>query len=150
MVWGGCKNYLGNSKHCEHNVIVHPGAGMSKSGAPCQTDDNLVFANQYHRHNHCIVQGGNESVLYKGCCGKKADKCDAASLSEHFYKTANNTIYTNGVPGPKMAPLFTGATLCANGWEGWQAAGMDAGSTLKPIPSADELVTMGKVVLGVQ
>ena len=38
---GGCKNFLGNSKHCERNVIVHPGAGMSKSGAPCQTDDNL-------------------------------------------------------------------------------------------------------------
>ena len=32
MVWGGCKNFLGNSKHCAHNVIVHPGAGMSKTG----------------------------------------------------------------------------------------------------------------------
>ena len=102
---------------------------MSKSGAPCQTDDNLVFANQYHANNHCIVQGGNESVLYKGCCGAKPQKCDTDSLKTHFYRTANNTIYTNGIPGPSMAPLFSGPEgLCANGWAGWQQAGMDQGS----------------------
>jgi hypothetical protein len=93
----------------------------SKSGAPCQTDDNLVFANQHHTNNHCIVQGGNESTLYKGCCGAKPAKCDAAGLAAHFYRTADNTIYTNGVPGPSMAPLFKDASgECAGGWAGWQ------------------------------
>jgi hypothetical protein len=48
-----------------------------------------------------------------------------------------------------MAPLFKQGE-CTNGWESWQAAGMDKGSTLKPIPSADQIVTMGKAVLSVQ
>ena len=25
MVWGGCKNFLGNSKSCDHNTMVYPG-----------------------------------------------------------------------------------------------------------------------------
>ncbi len=49
-----------------------------------------------------------------------------------------------------MAPLFKDASGdCAGGWAGWQAAGMDKGSTIKPMPSADEIVAMGKKVLGV-
>jgi hypothetical protein len=34
-----------------------------------------------------------------------------------------------------------------SGWKDWQAAGMDAGSSIKPIPTADEIVTMGHAVL---
>ena len=69
---------------------------------------------------------------------------------------AGNTIYTSGpdgnaqAPGAGMAPLFKDASGdCADGWAGWQAAGMDKGSTIKPMPSADEIVAMGKTVLGV-
>ena len=47
-----------------------------------------VFANQYHTENHCIVQGGNASVLYKGCCGAKPTSCSAAQLAQHFYRTS--------------------------------------------------------------
>ena len=44
MVFGGCKNFLGNSKSCDHNLIVFPGAAEHSSGARrCQTDDNHVF-----------------------------------------------------------------------------------------------------------
>ena len=25
MAWGGCKNFLGNSKSCDHNLIIYPG-----------------------------------------------------------------------------------------------------------------------------
>ena len=46
MLWGGCKNYLGHSKSCDHNVMIYPGFGRSSSTKPCQTDDNSVFANQ--------------------------------------------------------------------------------------------------------
>ena len=143
----GCKNFLGNHKHCSHNVIVHPGSGMSRSSAPCQTDDNLVFAEQFHHNNRCIVQGGFNATLYKGCCGAKPGTCDAADLGSHFYSTFNNTIYTNGVPGPKIAPLFANGGSCAGGWKDWQAAGMDAGSTIQTIPTADEIVAMGKTLI---
>ena len=47
-----------------------------------------VFANQYHTENHCIVQGGNASVLYKGCCGAKPTSCSASQLAQHFYRTS--------------------------------------------------------------
>lgn len=59
MVWGGCKNFLGCHKSCDHNVIVHPGIAARASGSRrCQTDDNKVFANQYHDNNHCMTQDG--------------------------------------------------------------------------------------------
>ena len=59
MVWGGCKNFLGCHKSCDHNVIVHPGIAARASGSRrCQTDDNKVFANQYHDNNHCVTQDG--------------------------------------------------------------------------------------------
>ena len=49
-----------------------------------------------------------------------------------------------------MAPMFKDASgECAGGWAGWQVAKMDEGSTIKPIPSADEVVAMGHAVLGV-
>ena len=131
---------------------------MSRSGAPCQTDDNLVFANQYHNNNKCIVQGGVNATLYSGCgspCGGGANpaSCSAGPLALHFYRTFDNTIYTTGegaeqVPGPAVATLFSDPEGSCSGWAGWQAAGMDKGSTIKPMPTANEIVAMGKDVLG--
>ena len=47
---GGCKNFLGNHKSCDHNVIVHPGIpSRSAGGRRCQTDDNKIFADQCTR-----------------------------------------------------------------------------------------------------
>ena len=57
MVFGGCKNFMGNHKSCDHNVIVHPGIPTrSAGGRRCQTDDNKIFADQYHDGNHCFTQ----------------------------------------------------------------------------------------------
>ena len=59
MVFGGCKNYMGNHKSCDNNVIVHPGiAERATGGRRCQTDDNKVFQNQYHDNNHCVTHDG--------------------------------------------------------------------------------------------
>ena len=59
LVWGGCKNYLGRSKSCDHNLIVYPGIpNRSANGERCQSDGNCVFANQYFTHNQCITQDG--------------------------------------------------------------------------------------------
>ena len=44
MVFGGCKNFLGNHKNCTDNVILYPSVwGMP----PCQTDDDGTFADSY-------------------------------------------------------------------------------------------------------
>ena len=63
MVFGGCKNYMGHSKSCDHNIIVFPGdyddKGIQRGSNPCQTDDNSVFANQYHDNNHCFTSDGD-------------------------------------------------------------------------------------------
>ena len=49
LVFGGCKNYLGNHKQCDDNVILYPGtSGRSAGSHRCQTDDNAVFAQQFH------------------------------------------------------------------------------------------------------
>lgn len=37
MLWGGCKNYLGNSKSCDHNLILFPGIpNRATGGRRCQ------------------------------------------------------------------------------------------------------------------
>ena len=58
MVFGGCKNFLGNSKSCDHNVILYPGIDSRSSGGPCSTDSThtslSVLANIADRcSNHC-------------------------------------------------------------------------------------------------
>lgn len=79
MVFGGCKNYMGHSKSCDHNVIVHPGISeRSAGGRRCQTDDNKVFANQYHHDNHCFVQDGGFYSMGIG-------SCNATSIDPHVY-----------------------------------------------------------------
>ena len=94
MVFGGCKNFLGNHKSCDHNVIVHPGiASCAAGGRRCQTDDNKVFQEQYHDNNHCITQDG---VFYS----MGISKCDGADIDPHVYQTWNNTLYA---PHPHTA-----------------------------------------------
>ena len=72
MLWGGCKNYLGNSKTCSHNLIVYPGIpNRSVWGTRCQTDDSPVFGNQYFMNNTCITGDG---VFYSFKCKHKEKK----------------------------------------------------------------------------
>jgi hypothetical protein len=135
MVFGGCKNYLGNHKSCDHNVIVHPGIpARATGGRRCQTDDNKVFQNQYHDNNHCITQDG---VFYS--MGIK--ECDAQSIDPHVFQTWNNTLYS---PGANFS------NSPCDSLKQWQAAGQDRGSTVNPMPSVAEIVAMGKAVLSGQ
>ena len=88
MVWGGCKNYLGNHKSCDHNVIVHPGIdSRSSGGRRCQTDDNSAFQDMYHDNNHCFTQDGSFYSM-------NVAKCDAVDIDPHVYQTFNNTLYS--------------------------------------------------------
>mmetsp|Transcript_30133 Transcript_30133/g.90269 ORF Transcript_30133/g.90269 Transcript_30133/m.90269 type:complete len:980 (+) Transcript_30133:3-2942(+) len=134
MVFGGCKNYLGNHKSCDHNVIIHPGIGSRSSGGRrCQTDDNKVFQNQYHDNNHCVTQDGQFYSM-----GISA--CSASAIDPHVYQTFNNTLYS------------TNATF-ANGpcssFAAWQGAGQDRLSQVLPLPSTADMVAMGQAVLAV-
>jgi hypothetical protein len=129
MLFGGCKNFLGNHKSCDSNVIVHPGIpGRSAGGRRCQTDDNKIFADQYHDGNHCFT---NDGAFYS----MNVQACTAAAIDPHVYQTWNNTLYSNG-------SIFSNGP-CKN-FSAWQAAGQDKGSQVKPMPTVEEIVAMGK------
>ena len=133
MVWGGCKNYMGNHKSCAHNVIIHPGTpSRSTGGRRCQTDDNRVFQNQYHDNNHCFTADGEFYSM-------GIDKCDASDIDPHVFQTFNNTLYSPGgtfANGP-----------CAS-FQAWQQAGQDRMSAVKVLPPPSQIVAMGAAVLG--
>ena len=80
MVFGGCKNYLGNHKQCDDNVILYPGtSGRSAGGHRCQTDDNGVFAEQFHLGNVCATEDGR-ILDFAGC--------NAGNVNSTAYATA--------------------------------------------------------------
>jgi|EP01046_Picozoa_sp_COSAG06_P000389 hypothetical protein len=143
MVFGGCKNYMGHSKSCDHNIIVFPGdyddKGTQRGSNPCQTDDNAVFANQYHDNNHCFTADGD----FYSMGGWKT--CDSSSINSHVFQTWNNTLYS---PGAKFGVQKNPNPNPCTGFTQWQAQGQDTGSALKDLPDTAAIVAMGKAVLG--
>jgi hypothetical protein len=137
MAWGGCKNYLGHSKSCDHNVIIYPGIDQRAAGnMPCQVASG-VFANQFHFDNHCFTTDG---IFYNDGVQRSCTKGD---ISSHVYQTYGNKLYSGGnCPGGN----FTAPAPCS-GFPAWQAAGQDTGSALLPLPSAEEIVKIAKSVL---
>ena len=132
MVFGGCKNFLGNHKSCDHNVIAHPGIpSRATRGRRCQTDDNKVFQNQYHDNNHCFTQDGAFYTM-------PVTKCDAADIDPHVFLTWNNTLYSPG-------SVFSNGP-CSS-LKAWQGAGQGAGSTVQEMLPVQEIVAMGKALL---
>ena len=108
MIFGGCKNYLGNHKSCDSNIIVHPGIpDRAAGGRRCQTDDNKVFADQYHGNNHCFTQDGDFYSM-------GISSCTAAAIDPHVYQTWNNTLYS---------PNATFSNGPCTTFSAWQAAG---------------------------
>lgn len=130
----GCKNYLGNSKRCDHNTIVYPGIkGRSAGARRCQTDDNGVFANQHFEGNQCVTHDGDPYTW---------SRCDPKNLASTVYETANNTFYA---PGSSMQVTCGSQKYSLKQWE---ATGNDAQSTAVAAPSIDDIIAMGKAVLG--
>ena len=138
MAWGGCKNYLGHSKSCDHNVIIHPGVDQRAAGSmPCQVASG-VFENQYHDNNHCFTADG---IFY---ADGSMRGCTSGDISSHVYQTFNNKLYSGGnVPDGN----FTAPGPCTD-FKSWQAAGQDTGSQTLPLPSAAGIVAIAKQVLG--
>lgn len=134
MLWGGCKNYLGNSKSCDQNLIIYPGIDPRSTGdRRCQTNDDSVQANGVYWGNRCIEQDG---LMYK------FSGCNPKAPVTTTYFTYNNTHYSS-----------SGFNLpCGNGpaltFAQWQALGQDAGSTVSSnVPSVGQLVTMATDLL---
>ena len=151
MVWGGCKNYLGHSKSCDHNIIVFPGDyahGIQRGQNPCQTDDSSNFGNQYHDNNHCFTSDGDfYSMGGWTSCGAGGGHGPAG----HVFQTFNNTLYApKGLWGQQKNPPAkdkNGKPAGCPTFAAWQAEGQDTGSTLKDLPGTAAIVAMGKAVL---
>lgn len=134
MIWGGCKNYLGNSKNCSGNVILYPGTqGRAAGDRRCQTDDNGVFANQYHEDNTCTSADG-DFYTFSGCSL-------GPSINTTVYHTARNSLYTD--TGSSFAQKCPGPVPFSS----WQGAGQDEGSSTSITPTIQELMSMGAAVL---
>ena len=127
LVWGGCKNYRGNSKSCDGNVILYPGfSGRAAGGRRCQTDDNGIFANQYYHNNTCFNADG---AAYSW------GKCDASAVETETYHTESNTFYSaDGSFSSKC-----GATLDL---AAWQKLGQDHGSVTGKTPAIPEILDL--------
>ena len=135
MVWGGCKNYRGHSKSCDHNTILYPGdAQHSSGGRKCQTDDNGIFANQYYHGNKCFESSGAFYSFRKNC--------NSVNVNSTTYQTANNTFFADlaaGAGGPKPC----GAT----DFKQWQSWGQDDGSTMVQTPDLAGVMAIAKATL---
>ena len=130
------KNYLGHHKVCDENVILYPGiSGRSAGGRKCQTDDNGVFAEQYHRNNVCATADGN---FYSW------NNCKGSNVNSTVYVTRNNTLLSDA-PAKFSEACPDGLTFAQ-----WQALGQDVGSRVGVTPDVATLVAMGAAkVLGV-
>jgi hypothetical protein len=53
LLYGGCKQNLGNSQTCDHNLIIYPGMANRSAGNTCLSAQK--FANSYYDNNDCIA-----------------------------------------------------------------------------------------------
>lgn len=147
MVFGGCKNYLGNSKSCDDNVIVYPGTSSRSAGNyRCVCFAGTGFADQYFQNNTCLTADG---VVYTYGFQGAVRNCSDAAIAPHVYATRGNTFHAP--PGVNLSTggLFGGhhAGACS-GFAAWQAAGQDAASrAIASLPTAEQVVAMGREVL---
>ena len=146
MAFGGCKNYLGHSKSCDHNVIIFPGDydnnGVERGSNPCQTDDSSNFGNQYHDNNHCFTTDGD---FYSMGGWTECQPGGGHGPEGHVFQTWNNTFYSpKAVWGQQKNPH----PYPCKDFAAWQATGQDRGSVVKDLPGTAEIVAMGKALLG--
>jgi hypothetical protein len=149
MVYGGYKNYMGHSKVVVDNIYVHPewragSCGPAASLGMCVQDVGVTENSgwgEIWRNNTCIFGGAptNAANLFLG---------DYSTGDVHLLNAGDNTYLAPGAPTLNVTMTFgahTKAPLTVA-----QTAGMDIGSTVGPNPTADEVVAMGKTLLGMQ
>lgn len=131
LVYGGCKNYKGDHKHCgPDNVIIYPGIDSRASGSrSCQTNDNAGFSYQVYQDNTCVQYDG-EFYTFSGNSLDPAQVPFTANNS--FYSRKAVFSYNNGKAGLKDL----------------QKVGLDLGSTVSDLPTVAEMVAWGKAAVG--
>ena len=114
---------------------MYPGvSGRSSGNRRCQTDDNGVFANQYHENNTCIVSDG-KFYSFSNC---NVDK----NLNTTVYVTSHNTLLTDSgtsfdLPCPSQVSFAV-----------WQQHAQDQFSSTGQTPSIAEIIALSSAVVG--
>ena len=135
MVFGGCKNYVGDTKQCNDNLILYPGMqGRSQGDRRCQTDDNGERANSYHLGNTCTSADG-KFYSFSGCT--------TTNLATSVYVTQNNTLLSDAGTPPFSQTCGSALTFAQ-----WQALGQDAGSVVGVTPDVPALIAAATAKLG--
>ena len=131
---GGCKNFLGHSKSCDHNFILYPGIDSRSSGdRSCQTDDNGVFANQYFKDNTCFESDG---LFYTFA------HCNRSNVATTVYETTRNAFFADN-----NATFLTPCDGVADGLAAWKALGQDSQSTIGVAPGVGAIIRMANATL---
>ena len=120
-------------------MIVHPGIAHRAAGQmPCQVA-SVVFANQYvyHDNNKCLTVDGR-FYAWESPKGFWRD-CSAGDINGKVYETFKNTLYV-------LKSSFLQARNCKD-FAAWQGVGQDIGSTVLPLPSVAEIISMAKAIL---
>jgi len=100
--------------------------GRSAGNRKCQTDDNGVFAEQFHEGNTCVTADG-DFYSFSGCTPD--------NLATTVYVTRNNTLLSDA------GASFQGPCGTTS-WAQWQSLGQDAGSRTGTTPDVATLMQM--------
>lgn len=133
LVWAGAKNFLGMSKISAYNVYVNVDAnGMGV----CAVDDSTWLSSEtadIYANNTCITSTGQ---MYHD------SRCNPGNLSISTDRSFGNTFMSN-----QKAFFPCGESHLS--LAAYQAAGAEAESTQKQMPSVATVVGLGKGVLGI-
>eukprot|EP01051_Picozoa_sp_SAG22_P001402 SAG22_NODE_54_length_23787_cov_12.917511_15_plen_144_part_00 len=129
----GAKNFLGMAKISAHNVYVNVDAnGMGV----CAVDDSIWLSPEtadIYANNTCITATGD---MYHD------SHCSPEVLPISTDRSFGNTFMSD-----KPAAFSCGGANLS--LAAFQAAGGEAGSTQKPMPTVAEVVGLGKELLGI-
>ena len=158
LVYAGTKNYLGDHKLFQGNVIVHPDAGLT--GTPyCHHECSTWFADspspvpggtpwgEQWSNNTCVMQtrgGGDQGITG---ASPVHFQLDPKHLSATVPILGNNTYYLpGGVNEYVPSELSTQMTL-----KELQGKGYEGGSVVHATaPSVEEILALGRAVLGMK
>ena len=131
LVYGGYKNYLGNSKNVHDNIYVLPDS-RSSGGGQCVEDvgvgENSGWGEQWY-NNTCICAGPNAGV-YSSADDHKL----AAGGNVYMTKSGNVTMQVGSVEEIELE-------------EAQKTLGFDLGSAIEEFPSNNEIIKMGRDML---
>ena len=144
LVYGGKKNYLGNSKMDHHEIYVYSDASTGGFGSNnCLNDYAPVHG----------TSGWNETwidnicVLYNSTTPYNIEGCDTADLYVPYL--ANNTIYVAAGTESVFICKVNGTSTRLN-LQQWQSYGLDIGTTVQTIPDIQTVIQWGRKMLQLQ